>query len=148
MGSYSNEQGFCLYFKIVERGLHYKLLYINPLWKFSKCWEVVQVLPWWTTFVPMDDLLKVDEPEFIINIHFICLFIFFKYKFYCVLLYLTIYDMIRYMIQKKKKKRLTIRFMFWHIWVRSSHYHNYWMFMHVNTWYVHFKNLKRKYMTG
>ena len=53
----------------------------------------------------MDDLLKVDEPEFIINIHFICLFIFFKYKFYCVLLYLTIYDMIRYMIQKKKKKK-------------------------------------------
>ena len=53
----------------------------------------------------MDDLLKVDEPEFIINIHFICLFIFFKYKFYCVLLYLTIYDMIRYMRPKKKKKK-------------------------------------------
>ena len=30
MGSYSDEQGFCSYFKIVERGPHYKLLYINP----------------------------------------------------------------------------------------------------------------------
>ena len=35
------------------------------------------------------------------------LFIFFKYKFYCVLLYLTIYDMIRYMIPKKEKEKKT-----------------------------------------
>ena len=31
VGNYNDEQGFCSYFKIVERGLNYKLLYINPL---------------------------------------------------------------------------------------------------------------------
>ena len=29
MGSYSDEQGFCSYFGIVERGLNYKFLGIN-----------------------------------------------------------------------------------------------------------------------
>ena len=29
--SYNDEQGFCLYFKIVECDSNYKLLYINPL---------------------------------------------------------------------------------------------------------------------
>ena len=31
MGSYSDEQGFCSYFRIVERGSNYKLLNINLL---------------------------------------------------------------------------------------------------------------------
>ena len=60
--SYSDEQEFCPYFKIVERGLHYKLLYINPFWKFSKCWEVVQVLPRWTAFIITDDLRTHRRP--------------------------------------------------------------------------------------
>ena len=33
MGSYSDEQGFYSYFKIVECGPNYKLLNINPFWK-------------------------------------------------------------------------------------------------------------------
>ena len=35
MESYSDEQGFCSYFWIVERGLNHKFLYINLFWKFS-----------------------------------------------------------------------------------------------------------------
>ena len=45
MGSYSDEQGFCSY--------------------FSKCWEVVQLLPWWTTFIPMDNLPIMDWPSYV-----------------------------------------------------------------------------------
>ena len=36
MGIYSNEQGFCSYFKIVEHGSNYKLLNINPFLKIFK----------------------------------------------------------------------------------------------------------------
>ena len=67
--SYSDEQGFCSYFKIVECGPNYKLLNINPFWKFLRVerssWCFYDGRPsyprttflCWTTFLYWDNLL-------------------------------------------------------------------------------------------
>ena len=38
---------------------------VNPFWKFSKCCEVIRLLPWWTTFLPTDDLPIMNSPSYV-----------------------------------------------------------------------------------
>ena len=67
MESYSNEQGFCSYFRIVERGPNYKLLNINLFWKFLsvgrlyRCFHARRPSYNWSTFLCWTTFLYRDN---------------------------------------------------------------------------------------
>ena len=69
MGSYNDEQEFCSYFKIVERGPNYKFLNINSLWKFlsversSRCFHDGQPSYPWMTFLYWDNISRLGQTE-------------------------------------------------------------------------------------
>ena len=75
-GSYSNEEGFCSYFRMVEHGLNYEFLNINLFWKFlsvgrsSRCFHARHPSYIGIAFMDLDDTMdELEIVQFLVHHH-------------------------------------------------------------------------------